>query len=288
MPNQTTDTILVLGATGVTGGQVARQLIEAGYKPRLLVRTRAKAVAFENKATIFEGDLDNDAQVASAVAGIEKLYLVSAGLPGRFQEVRVIDAAKRAGVRHVVKLSVLTADQPEVTYAHWHAGTEKHLRDSGMAWTMLRPAHFQSNALFWADTIKSQSVFYQATGEGKWAAVDPKDIGAVAVKALTTTGHEGKAYALTGPESTNAAGYAAILANALERPLSFVDVPAEQMKSNLVGYGLPEEYVDAAMELMAATKANDWDQVSPDVKAVLGRPAGTFDEWAKRHAAAFS
>src|SRR5688572_21180970 len=102
--------ILVLGATGTTGGEVARQLIAAGVRPRLLVRNRAKAAEFEGKAEIVEGELENAASVAAALAGVEKVYLVASSLNGFDLEKKVIDAAKTAGVRHVVKLSAVGAD----------------------------------------------------------------------------------------------------------------------------------------------------------------------------------
>ncbi len=280
--------ILVIGATGTTGGEVARQLIEAGHKPRLLVRSAAKARAFEGKAEIVEGDLDQAGPLAAALQGIEKVYLVSAGLNGAELEAKVVDAAKTAGVKHVVKLSVIGADAAsELVFAQWHARGEKHLKDSGLAWTMLRPGNFMTNSLGWAATIKSDGAFYQPSGEGRWAAIDPADIGAVAVKALTTPGHEGKTYTLTGPESLSAAGYASKLAAVLGRPVKFVDVPPEAARDGMLKSGIPAGYVDALLNLLSAMKAGKADAVTEDVEKVLGRKATTFEAWAKRHAAAF-
>jgi len=279
--------ILVLGATGTTGGEVARQLIAKGQRPRLLVRSPQKAREFEGKAEIVEGDMDSKESVASALKGIEKLYLVSAGVNGMDLEINAVDAAKKAGVRHVVKLSVIGADAPAMTFSKWHARSEKHLMGSGLAWTMVRPGNFMSNALMWAETIKTQGAFYQPTGEGRWAAIDPADIAAVAVAALTGSGHEGKAYSLTGPESMNAAQYAAKLSSAIGKPVKFVDVPPEAAKDGMLKSGIPAPYVDALLDLLAAMKAGKADAVTDTVEKVTGRKAGTFDAWARRHAAAF-
>lgn len=279
--------ILVLGATGTTGGEVARQLIAKGQRPRLLVRSPQKAREFEGKAEIVEGDMDSKESVASALKGIEKLYLVSAGVNGMDLEINAVDAAKKAGVRHVVKLSVIGADAPAMTFSKWHARSEKHLMGSGLAWTMVRPGNFMSNALMWAETIKTQGAFYQPTGEGRWAAIDPADIGAVAVAALTGSGHEGKAYSLTGPESMNAAQYAAKLSSAIGKPVKFVDVPPEAAKDGMLKSGIPAQYVEALLDLLAAMKAGKADGVTDTVEKVTGRKAGTFDAWARRHAAAF-
>lgn len=279
--------ILVFGATGTTGGEVARQLIAAGDKPRLLARNPEKAREFHGKAEIVQGELDRPDSLAGAFKGIDRLYLVSTGVNGTDLEVSAIDVAKRAGVKHVVKLSVIGADNPVVTFSKWHAKAEKHLMNSGLKWTMVRPGNFMSNALMWAPAIKSEGAFYQPTGDGRWAAVDPADIGAVAVRALTSSGHEGQAYALTGPESLSAAQYAAKLSSVLGKPVKFVDVPPEAARDGLLQGGMPPVYVDALMDLLTAMKAGKLDFVTDSVEKVTGRKPGAFEAWARRNIAAF-
>jgi uncharacterized protein YbjT (DUF2867 family) len=279
--------ILVLGATGTTGGEVARQLIAAGHKPRLLLRTPSKGRQFEGKADLVEGDLDRPESLPRAFEGVEKLFLVSAGLNGPELEGNAIAQAAKSGVEHVVKLSVITAEQPRVTFAKWHAASEKRLRDSGLAWTMLRPGNFMTNSFMWADTIRSQGAFYQPSGTGKWASIDPVDIGAVAVKALTSPGYAGKSFTLTGPESLDGAGYARLFSTVLGKPISFVDVPPEAARDGLLKSGMPAGYVDAILELMAKMKDGSLDLVTNGVEQALGRPPGSFEAWARRNAAAF-
>ena len=280
--------ILVLGATGTTGGEVARQLIAAGVRPRLLVRNRAKAAEFEGNAEIVEGDLENAASVDAALAGVEKLYLVSSSLKGFDLEVKVIDAAKTAGVRHIVKLSAIGADRPVLTISQWHGQVEKHLMDSGIAWTMLRPGNFMTNAiLFWAGTIKTQSAFYQPTGDGRWASIAPEDVAAVAVLALTTNGHEGQGYTLTGDKAMNGDEYAAVLSEVLGKPIKFVDVPADVAQQGLLMNGMPPEYAEAVMNLMAAMRAGRGDLVTDTFEHVTGRKPISFADWVRKHIAAF-
>jgi uncharacterized protein YbjT (DUF2867 family) len=279
--------ILVLGATGTTGGEVARQLIQAGQKPRLLVLNPSKARAFEGKAEIVRGDLGNPESLMAAMQGIAGLYLMSPAASDPELEGNAIDAAKKAGVKHVVKLSVIGADAPIVMFSKWHARSEALLRESGLAWTMLRPQTFMTYALEWAQTIRSQGAFYLPTGEGRWAAIDPADIGAVAVKALTEPGHEHQAYTLTGPESLSAAQYAVKLSVAIGKPVKFVDVPPEAARQGMLQKGIPTVLVDALMELLAVTKAGKLDAVSDGVYKAIGRKPATFDDWAKRNAAAF-
>ena len=279
--------IAVFGATGTTGGEVARQLIAAGHKPRLIVRTPAKAAQFQGKADVAQGNLDHPASLASAMKGIDRIYLVSAGPNGPAMEARAIDAARKAGVRHVVKLSIIGAENPVLTFSKWHAKSEKHLMESGMAWTMVRPGGFMSNTMEWADTIKSQGAIYQPTADGRWAAVDPADVAAVAVKALTSGGHEGKGYTLTGPESLSGAGYASVLSSVLGRKVSFVDVPPDAARQSMLKAGMPPAYVEAIMDLLAAMKAGNADVITNVAEQVTGRKAATYEDWARRHAAMF-
>jgi len=280
--------ILVLGATGSTGGEVARQLIAAGITPRLLVRNRAKATEFEGKADIRQGDFTDPPSLQSALTDIEKVYLVSTGLAVRDLETRVIDAAQNAGVRHVVKLSVFSADSPVITFAKWHAEIEMHLMDSGMEWTMLRPGSFMTNAfMFWANTIKTQGMIYHPTGDGKWPSIAAEDIAAVAVKALTEPGHEEKGYTLTGSESMNAAGYAAVFSHVLGKSVQFTDVPPEMAKEQMLNSGMPLEYADAVMNLMSVIRAGLSDRVSNTFEQLMGRKPMTFAEWVSKHRTAF-
>lgn len=280
--------ILVLGATGTTGGEVARQLIARGERPRLLVRNRAKAAEFENGAEIVEGDLADTASVQAALAGIEQVYLVSAGLDGFDHEIKLIDVAKAAGVRHIVKLSVIGADQPVLTFSQWHGRVENYLKDSGIAWTMLRPGNFMSNAiLFWAETIKAQGVFYQPTGDGRWPSIAPEDIAAVAVVALSTGGHEGQGYTLTGDKPMNGEEYAAVLSEVLGKPIKFVDVPPDVAQQGMLMGGMPAEYAEAVMNLMLAMRAGHAEFVNDTFERLTGRKPMSFADWVRKHIDAF-
>jgi uncharacterized protein YbjT (DUF2867 family) len=279
--------ILVTGATGTIGSEVARQLIAAGQKPRLLVRNPAKAKAFEGKAEIFKGDLEDAASVAAALQGVDKLFLLTAGPEGHKQEERAVDLAKAAGVKHIVKLSVIGAEYEAITFGKWHRKAEKKIEASGLAWTFLRPGNFMSNAFMWADTIKGQNAIYQPAGEGKSAAIDPADIAAVAVKALTTSGHEGKAYTLTGPKALSTGEQAAILSAASGRKINYVDVPPAAAADGMLKAGMPQVYVDALLELYALMKSGGGALVTNTVEEVTGRKPNTFENWSQANAAAF-
>ena len=170
--------ILVFGSTGTVGGEVTRQLIAAGQKPRLLVRDPVKAKKFEGKAEIIKGDIGDAKILAEALKGADKVFLATAGVDGPELEARIIDAAKSAGVKHVVKLSLMGAESEAVAFGRWHRQSEKKLEASGLKWTFLRSGHFMSNALLWADDIKGQGTINLPAGVHPHGSSGPEHSGA--------------------------------------------------------------------------------------------------------------
>src|SRR5579864_242425 len=135
------DKILVTGATGNVGGEVVKQLAGLGVSVRALVRNRAKAAAMEGRnVEVVEGDLAKPATLGPALEGVSKLLLSSSPDPGQAAlQNGVIDAAKRAGVRRIVKISAMgaAADSP-ISFGRWHAETERYLQQSGVLFTILQ------------------------------------------------------------------------------------------------------------------------------------------------------
>src|SRR5262249_50937076 len=150
-----------------------------------------------------------------------------------------VDAALRAGVKHIVKLSQYHAssDSP-VRFLRYHAAVEQKVRDSGLAYTFLRPNLFMQSLLAFREPIMMQGAFYAAVGNAKVSIVDVRDIASTAVAALTEDGHEGKIYDITGPESLSHYEMAERLSSAIGRPVQFVDVPPESMREMLINVGL--------------------------------------------------
>jgi uncharacterized protein YbjT (DUF2867 family) len=193
--------ILVTGATGIVGSEIVKQLVEARQKVRVLVRDPAKALKFGTGIEVVKGDLSKPETLVAAFAGVDKVFVLSNGLDLPTLEANAFDAAKKAGVKHIVKLSGrhLDADFLAGTVlAQWHSESERRLRTLGITWTILRPGVFASNFLMWL--VREQGAVFLPVGDGRDTPTDPRDIAAVAVKVLTTPGHEGKVYELTGPE----------------------------------------------------------------------------------------
>src|SRR6266498_5592134 len=191
--------ILVTGATGHIGKELIPQLQEKGQEIRVLVRDEKKVADLDPCIERSVGDLDNLESLSVAMRGVERVFLVTFEPQ---QDKNVIEAAKQAGVRHIVKLSTLEATNHKIKVGKWHYEREELIRASGVDWTFLRPGMFMSNTIdWWAESIKGQgSVFFPGGKSGKVAPVDPHDVASVAALALTQPGHGGKTYELTGDQ----------------------------------------------------------------------------------------
>jgi uncharacterized protein YbjT (DUF2867 family) len=283
--------ILITGATGTVGKGVVGELQRIGAAGvRALVRDPARA-AFVREAGFetVEGDFDRPETLDSALEGVATALLLTPPSPRTFELNRdFIEAAKRAGVRRVVKLSAVGADEsaPE-GFSKWHGQSEEFLKASGLGWTILRPNFFMQNILGQAQTVATQGVIYQPGGDARASLIDARDIGAVAARTLADEGHEGKTYTLTGPEGLSYTDVAAKLSDATGRKVSYVPVTPEQFREGALAQGLPEWLVSALERLNELFASGEAEAVTDDVRRVGGREPKTFDEFARDHAAAF-
>ena len=280
--------ILVTGATGTVGRQLVAELAAQGVGVRALSRTPEHA-RLPAGVEVVAGDLGQPATLGAALAGVEQVFLLSGGPEGPSHDTNLIGAARQAGVARVVTLSVLGAgygaDDPITC---WHLAGEQAVAGSGMAWTVLRPGAFMSNALMWAPTIRTQDAIYTPFAQAKTAAIDPADIAAVAARALTEAGHDSKVYPLTGPELLCAADQAETLGAALGRPLRLFDVPPGAAEAAMVESGMPAELAGAVIASMAQAGTGHAMAVLPTVEELTGRPARSFAEWTAAHVEDFS
>ncbi len=279
--------IAIIGGTGTVGSEVVKQLAATGARIRVLARTPDKALHAAN-VEIVQGDFSDAAALDELLAGASKLFLLLPSVPGCVETaVGVIAAAVRAGVKHVVRLSVSNAslDSP-LQLARWHAETEKNLKASGLAWTMLQPGSFVQNLLRSVATIKKDGTFTGASGEAKIAEIDARDIAAAAVKCLTAEGHEGKSYPLTGQEPLSRAEVAAKLGAAIGKKVTYVDLPPEKLEQGMIAAGVPDwRAADfTAMNLWYATGAAA--KVDPTLPKLIGKTRN-FDDFLAAYAPAF-
>jgi uncharacterized protein YbjT (DUF2867 family) len=274
-------TILVTGATGNAGGAVVRALLESDEQVRALVR--AEDAELPDGAERAVGDLNEPASVAPALAGVRGAFLLS----GYSDMSGLLSRMREAGTERVVLLSGggAIASNPDNAISRYMIASEEAVRESGIAWTILRPCAFMSNALRWAPQLQAGDVVTAPFAGVANAVIDPDDIARVAVAGLTSGGHDGKEYRLSGPESLYPADQVRILGAALGRDLRLEAQSDEEARAEMTA-NMPAEYVEAFMSFNADGTLDE-SEVLPTVEEVTGRPPRTFEQWARLHADAF-
>ena len=260
--------ILVMGATGNVGLHVARGLIAAGEPVRRMSRRPGTGLT--------PGDLLDPA--ALPLTGVDKAFMLWPGPSAEGIEEAVDALAAR--VRHVVYLSAISAET-----GFW-GRVEKALRASGVEWTFLRAGGFATNTLGWAGMIRDDGEVRWPYGEAARSLIHERDIADVAVRALTTDGHAGQTYELTGPAAITQIEQVRQIGTAIGRNLRWTELPREQARTQLLASWGDPSFVDGALNHWASLVRHP-EPVTETVSQVIGRPGRTFAQWAVDNADRF-
>jgi uncharacterized protein YbjT (DUF2867 family) len=274
--------ILLTGATGKTGGEVARQLAAAGVPFRALIRNPDKAEALKALgAELVVGDLADQAFLPRALSGIEKAFLV---MPNDEQQLilenQFTDAAAAAGVQHLVYLSSLeSVPESKNPITQNHVAAQNHIRESGMTWTIVRPTFFNQNFETYAPRIREAKQIVMPVGNGTISSTDLRDVGEIIREVLTKPGHENKSYDLTGPELLTFTEIAEKFSKILGTHVEFIDQPLEEFGELLRTIGLSEWRVDAVCKELEAIGAGVVDHTTDTIEELLGRPPISLEQY---------
>jgi uncharacterized protein YbjT (DUF2867 family) len=273
--------ILVTGAGGNVGGELARLLLTLGYEVRGLSRQPQRTTA--EGLTFATGDLNQPQSLTGALEGIDAVFL----LAGYDDAEGTVDAIRRAGALRIVLLTSGAAAGGDLSNAVERGQIlwENAVRNSDLAWTILRPSGFMSNAFRWLPQLRTGDVVRAPFAGVPIAAIDPADIAAVAAITLSEPGHDRQTYRLTGPEPLLPGEQVEILAAALDRPLRFEPQPDTEARAELEQI-MSREYVDAIFRFFADGRYND-ARVLPTISELTGRAARTFRQWVDDHADSF-
>lgn len=277
--------ILITGATGNIGTELAKQLATQGISFRALVRSSQQIAGAE---TVI-GDMSDKNSLMKALTGVEKAFLLTnSSENAEHLQSNFVEAAVAAGVKHIVKLSQFAAEKNSpVRFMRYHAAIEEKIIQSGMAYTFLRPNLFMQGLLGFTDLIKHTHQFYAAIGDAAVSLVDVRDIAAVAAITLTQTGHENKIYDLTGPAAITHTQIAQYLSEATGQSVSFADVPAAAMRPALIQAGFPEWQADGLLEDYAHYARGEAAVVSTVIEDLTGNPARDFASFSREFASFF-
>ncbi|WP_461084088.1 NmrA family NAD(P)-binding protein [Streptomyces deserti] len=270
--------ILVTGATGNVGKHVVSSLAGAGLEVRALVRDPARTSLPEGVEAV-RGDLSSAKTLEPALRGVESVYLMWPGIP---VEPSVVEAI--AGhAKRVVYLSTDVADLADGEQATiFHQEMERLIRKSGMSWTFLRAIDFATNTLVWADQVR-RGVVRWPYGQASRSLIHERDIADVAVHVLTSPGHDGGKYVITGPESITHAEQVRIIGEVVGREVRWEELPLEAARKQLTAAWGNAEFVEARLKAWRAF-VDSPERVTDTVEQLLGRPARTFRAWAEEHA----
>ena len=274
--------ILVTGATGNVGGELARALAGGGQPVRALTRDD-KPRDFPPGVQQVAGDLNKPESMRAVLSGATAMFLY----PGYQDMAATLAAAGEGGVRRVVMLSGSSAASGDKSNAvsRYMIESEETVRASGLEWTMVRSFGFMSNTVQWVPQLAAGDLARAPFAGVAVAMIDPYDIAAVAAAALTSDGHGGRVYTVSGPEPLRPADRARILGEVFGRDLRFEGQPDDEARAEMSA-AMPAEYVAAFFDFYV-TGTLDESQPQPDVRDVTGREPRTFRQWAQAHASAF-
>ena len=280
------------GATGLSGSAVIREFARQKRLVRALVRDQTKARVLLGFPTIelVQGDMSRPETLTEALSGVERVLLLSSPDPEMVKTQKsFIDSAKKAGVRHVVKFSGMSAADvgSSFVFAGMHAEVENYLEKSGLQWTNLRPSQFMTEYLREVPTIIAHNTLFLPFKDAKLTPVDVGDIARAVFVLMTTEGHHGKTYVMSGPEALNMHEVAEHISRAIDRPIKYVNVTPDQRSQALLMAGVPAFFVEA----LDAQTHERWkgreEKVHLETHRALGLEPTTFAQFATRNAGAF-
>src|SRR5262245_59582441 len=275
--------ICVTGARGTLSSEIIKRL--EGHKIPFrgaYFSEKAAGIARARGIEAVTIDYNHPATLRAAFQGCEAVFHLGPNALNQTElELNAVDAARAAGVRHIVKQSVMGAAEEAYSLAKIHRPVENAIERSGMAWTFLRPNSFMQNAVtFMAPMIRAEGVFYSASGEARISHIDVRDIAGVAVIALTSEPHhEGQTYTLTGPEALTYHEVAVELSLALGRDIRHVSLPAADLKAAVLAEGMPEAIADRMLDLERYFREDRASPITDHVTRAIGREPRRFVDY---------
>lgn len=280
----TTVPILVIGATGNVGRQVVVQLTERGLPVRALTRRPEKA-DLPGDIEVVRGDLSDLDSLRAALRGVDSVFLMWPLMSGD-PAGAIADTIAGSAQRLVLLSSAAVRGDSDDAISRVHRAVEKAIERTSLKWTFLQPHGFATNALGWASQIREDGVVRGAYGSVSSTLIHEADMAAVAVAALTSDGHVGAKYDLTGAAALTQVEQVRVIGEVIGRKTRWEEVSREVARELLL-QRIPAEYADAMLAAYARLASSEPDQPTTTVEEVTGVPARSFAQWVADHAAEF-
>ncbi len=286
--------ILLTGATGNNGREIARLLAARGVPFRAMVRDKNKAadLAALPGAQLVIGDFEKLETLNAALVGVETAFLLSAPGPRQAElQSNFVEAAKRASrMRHLIHFSALGASpQAPFRFGRIHGQTEEQIKSSRLKWTILRPGNFMQNWLAFAPAIKQTGLIHDPLDTVVVAYVDVRDIARVAVAVLTDpAAHANASYDISGPAALAGAHVASALSEATGKTIGYQSIPLDAFVQGTKASGVPVWQADGLGELYAWLAQGNGAAVTTTIRDVTGKTPARFAAWARENADSFT
>jgi len=264
--------ILVFGSTGSVGIEVAKVLAKKGVPFRAVIHTESKADQIKSLGPNIETvkvDVWNKDSVIAAATGIEKVFLMTP--PGQTASGFIMaEALKAAGVKYIVKLSALGAQDQDFHWGYEHKNIEDLITKLGIPLTSIRPSYFMTNSLNDVDQIKKGTI-YKANADVKLNYISTQNIGEIIALCLTEPGHEGKVYNLTGPDNLSFHEFTQLLSSVIGKEVKYVPIDDATLRKAAAGFLPNEKAINGFSNLFEYFRKGAYDVQFPDTENLLKR-----------------
>lgn len=295
MTEATSPTLLVTGASGHLGRRVVELLLDAGT-PNVAAATRNPAGLADlsaRGAEIRQADFDDPATLQSAFAGVDRVLVISVpdtpdDPPRRLrQHLAAVEAAAKAGVRHIVYTSMLNPGPGSpIPFAPDHHGTEQAIKASGVPHTLLRPNWYADSVSMWLPQVLASGQWFTAAGDGRTAHVWRDDLARTAAAALLSADEQNRDLPVTGPQALTPAEIVAIVDEVFGASVALVPLSDVDLKNGLVAAGVPAGLADLLVAIDINTLQGGVDVVSDTVQRLTGMPARSLRDFLVENRAA--
>ena len=286
--------VLVFGATGVIGSEIARALAaQPEVKVRVASRDAEKArAAFAELPAVQPVTIDwqRPETLDAALAGVSRLVIVNPLSPDMAEQTAaLLGAARRARVGLVVRFSLFGAGEPEpIEEARWHHAADQEVRQSGLPWVILKPNQYFQN--FVSDgtlqTVRTAGALYMPYADCVVSNIDTRDLGEIGARVALADPqtHAGREYVLTGGQAHTMGELAEAIGAARGKPVQYVAVPEEAARQGMLGAGVPSATVEVILGWIAYCRAGRAARIDPAAAELLGRAPRGLADFARDHA----